>query len=466
MQKIPCAIELPDVFRAKAWYALRMLLLPFRVEPILVDRSELEDVSIYYGNDTDGLSDATWKLKVHESTWDHFQKQAQPDTLSIRHVRVGDQRIPVLFSAGGEISFDPVASTFYFLSGWQEIVIRKRDEHGRFPFEASIQNKLNVRATPVVEWYRFIAADALRKRGAKMDRRQYAGKDWAFCSTHDIDYDRKWRPGIYKREIFDRVILNKEKETASTRFRRLLDVGFSLLETKDPYRLALGRIRSELESREAKGTFFYKVAAHGSRDSRYDLHGSHVLGEIKRQIREGHEIGMHPSYHSYSYPTRLAIEKSKLEFVTQIPTASFRAHYLRHDHPQSMHILNAAGFSIDSTLGFSECGGFRFGTCLPFPLYDPQSDIETEVWEFPLCMMESALFNRQNLSRVDAERETNQLIQSCATFGGTFVGLWHNILWDERDFPGWGAHFLSSLDEGTRLSAHFGTLSGVLSSWK
>ena len=77
-----------------------------------------------------------------------------------------------------------------------------------------------------------------------MDRRQYAGKDWAFCSTHDIDYDRKWRPGIYKREILDRVILNREKETTSTRFRRLLDVGFSLLETRDPYRLALERIRN------------------------------------------------------------------------------------------------------------------------------------------------------------------------------------------------------------------------------
>lgn len=457
-----------------------MLLLPFRLSPVLCTEGGEDDIGIYYGlktrsedpesEDPETLDpprpgNATWNLFCEPATWEYFERRTA-ELPPYRHVRIGEDRVPVLFGCGGDLSFDPVASAFYFLSGWQELVTRQRDDHGRFQYENSIQNELEIRLTPVVEWYRHVSADALRKRGFTVERKQYSGHEWAFCSTHDVDYVRKWRPGIYKREILDRVVLNREKEAKSDRIHRLMDATWSLIHSGDPFRDAIHRIQKELDSRGATGTFFYKTAAHGHRDVSYDLHETHVLTALSEQMSAGHEIGLHPSYHSFAHEERLRQEKSNLKRAIHRDVKVHRAHYLRFDLPRSIDFLQKGGFQIDSTLGFAECAGFRFGTCLPFPLFDTENGCETGVWELPLCMMESALFNRQHLSSVEAERETNKLIQTCSSFGGVFVGLWHTTLWDERDYPGWGAHFLSSLDEAARFGATFDSLSGVLESWK
>lgn len=468
MQQIQCVIHVPEPYRQRAWYGLRMLLLPFRLDPVLTDNADFEGDGVYYGTedtDTSHLSDATWKLFIEPETWEYFERQTT-DLPPHRHVRIGEDRIPVLFGAKGDLTFDPVAATFYFLSGWQEALQRRRDEHGRFRFEGSIQEKLDIRLTPVVEWYRHIAGDALAKKGVQVERKQFGDKTWAFCSTHDIDYVRKWRPGIYKREILDRALLNREKESHSDRLTRLVEAGWSLLHSSDPFRDAIERIQKELDTRSVSGTFFYKAGAHGHRDVEYDLHDSYVISALSEQLSAGHEVGLHPSYHAFSHDLRLSDEKNRLERSIHRVVPAHRAHYLRFDYPGSIATLQSAGFSIDSTLGFAECAGFRFGTCLPFPLLNPLTMDESTVWEVPLCVMESALFNRQNLTGVEAERETNRMIQTCASVGGVFVGLWHSTLWDERDYPGWGAHFLSSLDEARRFEAHCDSLSGVIDAWK
>ena len=53
-----------------------------------------------------------------------------------------------------------------------------------------------------------------------------------------------------------------------------------------------------------------------------------------------------------------------------------------------------------------------------------------------------------------------------ARFGGVFVGLWHNTLWDERDYPGWGKHFIDTIDAAKDGGATMDTLSKTLESWK
>ena len=88
------------------------------------------------------------------------------------------------------------------------------------------------------------------------------------------------------------------------------------------------------------------------------------------------------------------------------------------------------------------------------------------MWEMPLSVMESALFNRMNLSPSEAIDYTRKLIHTCADFGGVFVGLWHNTLWDELDYPGWGAHFEATLDETVRQEGGMKALEGALDSWK
>ena len=448
-----------------------MLLLPFRATLKLVDKTELAErtdldgPSIYYGVNPEGLPEDTLALGCVTSTMEYFDRSAPHPTVS-RYVKVQDHRIPVLFEGSGGLSLDPVASVLYFLSAWQEIHSVSTDEHGRFPYEQSIQHSLGNADEPWVEWYRHIFADALRKKGATLESKEWAGKDWAFCPTHDIDYDRKWRPGIYKRELLDRVVLNKDREDPTPRLSRVTDVFQSFLNREDPFQTAFSRMQDEVKSRGGRATYFMKSGGKGRRDVPYSLTSPFIYPQLVQLRANGFEIGHHPSYHAFLHPERLIREKEKLETVCGFKILAHRAHYLRVSMPQSAHHVAESGFKVDSSLGFATQGGFRHATCLPFPLYDPVRQVELDVWEMPLTVMESSLFNRMNLTSAQASSYTDALMATVARFGGVFVGLWHNTLWDERDYPGWGKHFIDTIDAAKDGGATMDTLSKTLESWK
>jgi len=287
-----------------------------------------------------------------------------------------------------------------------------------------------------------------------------------FCPTHDIDYDKKWRPGIYKREILDRTLLNAKNESVSGRITRATKALHSLLHNDDPFRQAFIRMREEVQDRSGKATYFIKSGGKGLRDVAYSLSDPFVFGQLADLNRNGFEIAHHPSYHALLNLDKLTAEKKKLDTICGFSVRTHRAHYLRYTHPQSAHDIQAAGFSIDSTLGFATRAGFRHGTCLPFPLFDPIENKELTVWEMPLAIMESALFNRMNLSLQQAIDYTNNLMSLCADFGGVCVALWHNTLWDESDYPGWGDHFLSTVSKAKSMDASMDTLKNALEGWK
>lgn len=455
-----------------------MLLLPWRVELIWKGLDESEGLEtnaesgpdhvrtdLYYGTDAKLAEEARFGVVVDPQTIAWFSRRSE-EFPPHRFVIVGTVRIPVCFDAQGPWRFDPIASVTYLLSGWQEVVTKQRDEHGRFPFDVSFQAATDTRTIPVADWIRHVVSDTFSKKGIRLERKTFGDQDWAFCATHDIDYVRKWRPGIWKRELLNRAVLNDQDESARQRVTRARRAVWSLFESGDPFRAALTRIPAELEGRRARGTFFYKAAAHGFRDVDYALTDAFVHDAIKRQQRSGHEIGLHPSYHSHAHPERLAMEKSHLESATGGDVGAYRAHYLRFDFPSSIHHLGAAGLRVDSTLGWATCAGFRFGTCLPFPLFDPIAGVESDVWEIPLIAMESALFNRANLSVEEAVADTRELMDVCRSFGGVFTGLWHNTLWDEADYPGWGAHFELSLAHASAEEGYMGTLSDTLDAWR
>lgn len=437
-----------------------MLFLPYRVETQATE----DEPDLYYGPDPAAASAARVGICWNTATWDWFVRK-DGTFPAHRFVRVGETRVPVCFEASGALSFDPVAMTALLLSGWQELVVRTRDEHGRFPHTASFQHQTDCLELPIVDWMRHIVADLLAVRELTLDRKGFGEASWAFCATHDIDYIRKWRPGIWKRELLDRAVLNREKESFGTRLTRARKATWSFLESGDPFRDALSRIPAELEARDARGTFFYKAGAHGFRDVDYDISGFEARSRLLKQLEKGHEVGLHPSYHAFAHTDRLIGERDRLAAAAGAKIRSHRAHYLRYDHPASLHRWEGASFSVDSTLGWAGAPGFRHGTCLPFPLFDPVAMRESTVWEMPLAVMESALFNRQRLSVEEAVRDTDRLMQICTAFGGVFVGLWHNTLWDEADYPGWGRHFEETLRAASDRGGRMDTLSRTLDAW-
>ncbi len=203
--RIPCCVDAPDVFRQKARFAIRMLLLPFRVEPKWTDVDGLDQGGIYYGTAPEDVSGAAFRIGLLDSTVSFFEG-GTPGLISDRLVTMDGERVPVFFESSGDAPFDLAAACFYLISGWPEWTTRRKDEHGRFSYAHSIQKDLNLAAVPIVDLYRKLLAKELLRRGIRTEKKTWGSASWAVCPTHDVDYIRKWRPGIIYREVVERAL--------------------------------------------------------------------------------------------------------------------------------------------------------------------------------------------------------------------------------------------------------------------
>lgn len=462
---LPCCIEAPASYRPKAQYALQMLLLPLGIDPHWVDRDDLAGGGVYYGPDPDAAPEAAVSLRLDPKAVAYFEDVTPYRRSRMRWRRWDGERWPVLFVDAETDDDDLVASAFFWLSGWQEHTTPERDRHGRFPHHASLQARFATTTRPAVDAYREQVAGELRRLGIPFQRRTWGGAAWAFCPTHDVDYLRKWRKGMVYREIVLNFLGNQRRATPGRRLRRLGRFLRDWLRPGDVYRAAFERLHHETIERGGTATFFLKTGAHGPHDVFYAPDDPYLRQRIHALEDSSFEIGLHPSYYAHTHLEYLNEEHRRLaEAVTQRPV-SVRQHYLRHEAPATPRLHQAAGFRIDSSLGFAECEGFRHATCLPFQRFDLQANAPMDLWEMPLALMESAVFNRRALSIDEALRVTADILQTCRRFGGVAVMLWHNVLWDELDHPDWGLHFIETLDAAEAEGARIASLRDALTSW-
>lgn len=462
MTKLHCCVDVAGDYAVKARYALVMLLKPLGVEPIWVDRESLTGPGLYYGPQVTALPDTTVKLVLGANAEEYFSQRTAYLPGYVTWKRSNDSSYPILFADGHEP--DWVASAFFWLSGWQEYVVTERDMHGRFPHGASLQNLLKTTALPVVDIYRQCLQNELERAGIQTRPRQWGGASWALCPTIDVDYLRKWRKGIIYRELVEYFLLNRKRTGVRNRLRRLFASTRQALRPGDPFRTALDKMLMDITSVGA-GTLFLKAAAHGPRDVHYKLRTPYIQSLLAQCQRDGVDIGLHPSYFAHTHPEYLRQERSIITELTGTAPISVRQHYLRCESPVTHRLQSENGFRIDSTLGFATHIGFRHGTCIPFKIFDVQANRALDVWEIPLAVMDSALFNRQNLKPDEAIEATKNVLGQCARFGGVGVVLWHNVLWDELDFPGWGRHFNEIMQWGVTSAARIMSLKSALESW-
>jgi len=465
VSSIRCCIEAPEDYIPKAKHALRMLLLPYRVDVEWESASHLSTGDIYYGTHPENAPPGTYVVGLDSRTIDFFSG-SEPRPRHIESVVIGGEDVPALFSCQAGGAFDLIASSFYFLSGWQEINTTARDEHGRVRYEDSLQAFLGSSDIPYVDLYRVLLRHLLEKSGRILSQKKWKDRPWVFCPTHDIDYIRKWRPGIIRREVVHRAVLNREHESVGKRSQRFRKSIYGLLSGSDPFRDAITRMRREVVQRDGTATYFFKAAARAPHDVRYSSKSGFLKEEFAQLRKAGFEIALHPSYHAFNHGGYLREEKNILAGASGVTASSVRTHYLRYDPTITPAILEQTDFTLDSTLAWASQEGFRYATCNPFQLFDLKENRALAIWEMPLIVMESTLFNRQHLTLEQSIEKTHNLIQTCRRYGGAFVGLWHNTLWDDDEYPGWGEHFTSALDFAQDKGGLISSLSKALQSWK
>ncbi len=462
---LTCCVDVPSEYLARAKYGLEMLVYPYRCRLQWVEPENVESGGIYYGNHPERAPGADLRIGLVAETLRFFSgSEAIP--VFDQTVQIGGRDVPVLFSSDGDSTIDVVAAVFFFLSGWQEHHTEARDEHGRFRSEDSIQARLDGFDVPYVDVYRTYMEHLLARAGIVLERKKWSDRDWAFCPTHDIDYVKKWRPGILFREIIQRGVGNQEKESARDRLWRLTRAATGLLSTGDPYERAMNRMRDIVVGRGGTSTFFFKTAARAPHDVGYSTQSSRIQQFFSQLRSSGCEIGLHPSYFAFEHPGYLQAERRRLTVNSGVRAASVRMHYLRYSGSTTARVISTEGFTLDSTVGFSDRIGFRSGTCFPYQLYDLIHDESLSTWEMPLMVMESALFNRMELSLEDAVAATSRLMKTCQEFGGLFIALWHNTLWDEVDCPGWGEHFERTVEAAIGDAAFTGSLRKSFEGWE
>lgn len=306
---------------------------------------------------------------------------------------------------------------------------------------------------------------------------------FAVCLTHDLDVVSEvdagqslrklraiWRgypPLCLEDKLFHSTLAARRLLQAVTRLRRL-----------DPLWCFEKWIEAETAI-GARSTWFVfpdNVGCPHFTDCNYTFNQQIVFRGQKTTVgdficmldRNGWEIGLHASWNAYDDVNELRRQKRRIEELVGHEIVSVRQHWLHYDIRKTPAVHAAAGFRYDSTLGFNDNVGFRFGTCRPWQLTDLKTNQRLAVWEIPLIAQESAMLNPAKGLRLDvatAESYLKQLIEEIAAVGGVFVLSFHPDSIHPRRCPGWFDLYQCILTELKNRNAWFATVKQVGEYW-
>jgi len=332
-------------------------------------------------------------------------------------------------------------------------------------FAFNVLNPLGLLYRPVVD------EDYLANGGQKPGWPD--GKPFAVCLTHDVDavshYSVKQSLRARKAQLLD-------SNGAFHKISSLAGLGIDLAQAgihsgqKDPLHCYERWLEAEKEI-SAKSTFFFwpglsAVTKHHHTDCAYELYAPVVfdnqrctVAEMIREIdRQGWEIGLHPSWYSFDDVDELKTQKESLEKALGHEVVSVRQHYLHYDIRVTPRVQAEAGFKYDSTLGFNDNVGFRFGTSYPWHLYDLKTEKELPIMEIPLTIQDGALLNPSKGMRLDEEtafQYVKQIAEAVENVGGVLTLLWHP---NQIINPDWWNLYLRTLGYLKQKDAWFGSV--------
>ena len=284
--------------------------------------------------------------------------------------------------------------------------------------------------------------DEHRLRQGRSAVRWPGARPFAVCLTHDVDtvslrylrHLRRARTAPYGRRhaSWKRAVACVRHQT------RLLSPEFHA--RADPLHCYERWLAIEKE-KGARSTFFFwpgwsAVRRHHQSDCAYDLTDPVVfdtvrctVGEMIREIdRRGWEIGLHPSWYSFDDPDELCRQKEALESAVGHDVESVRQHFLHYDIRVTPRVHEQAGLRFDSTLGFNDNVGFRFGTCHPWKIHDLRAEEPLSVIEIPLIVQDGAMLRPDKGLRLDRDRAyeyVRRMVDGVERVGGVLTLLWH-----------------------------------------
>jgi len=186
---------------------------------------------------------------------------------------------------------------------------------------------------------------------------------------------------------------------------------------------------------------------------KYDI--GDISAEIGKLLARGCEIGLH-GIDAWSGTDRALDERMQVSRMTDRPDMGVRMHWLFFTD-DSPGVLNRAGFSYDSTVGYNEAVGYRAGTSQPYRLPG------TDLYELPLNIMDTALLapGRMGLSEDAAFERIKKVCSLASANGGALTINWHHRSVGPERF--WDDLYIRLLKEMKESGAWFATARSAVS---
>lgn len=328
------------------------------------------------------------------------------------------------------VPIDVFGSCFSLLTRYEEILAPPEvlDSHGRFPATASILYRQGLLERPLVDEYVALLLAAIHRLWPGLGTLVGGYRP---VVTHDVDhpvrtYDQA-TPLVLRRAAGDFI----RRRDPAMMLRRL---GTHLRESaSDDKNSCFDWLMNTSERHGLRSCFYFMAASKTRFDSGYDIKARDVTEILANVARRGHDIGIHPSYWTSEDEPLLDIEIARLEDALAAAgladwSRRSRQHYLRWSARTTWRRLDAAGISVDSSVGFADAPGFRCGTSRAYGVYDHASRKRLRLVELPLIVMDVTLTakNFLGLRWEDALQRIVDLAGSCRRYNAPFTLLWHN----------------------------------------
>lgn len=322
---------------------------------------------------------------------------------------------------------DYVGTIFFFLSGyWEYTNNTETDIFGRFPANKSFQVLTNTLQEPVV--------DILVNRFSKKFKLTYKRKseNLRVFLTHDIDQLGLIYGSRILKTIAADLVFRKDIKSV------LKKLAFKL-SGEDPHSIKhLLELHNKFNS---KGTFFFLPSVQPKETyGGYNLkfNNKKIVESINDIYKNKSSAGIHYDAR-YLNDDRMTDDIVKICELTNDSLTAGRAHFLKFDIKKSFDIYESSGVKLDSTGGYADSIGFRFGTSYPFKPYNFKENREYNFIEVPLIVMDGTLKgeNYMKLTPHEGLDVIKKMIDKTNEYKGVFTVLWHNTSFYSNGWNKW-----------------------------
>lgn len=315
-----------------------------------------------------------------------------------------------------------------------------RDRHGRVPAAANPLVQAGAERLPIVsQWARALRGMVQQAAVGRPVRFLQPWPDhrrWAAAFTHDVDVVAGW-PVFTALRLFE---LARGGEV-----RRAARVAAAAVASTlgDPTWEGVHQVLAMEEGHGVRSTWFFlcgtpTLARWRAGDVTYDVAGKAARRIVTAVGGGRHEIAVHGTFATALEAEGFVRERRRLaEASGGAPAAGVRQHFLKMRPGATQQWMRDAGFTYDSTFGFSDRNGFRLGVADVVGGWDAAGGQATTLDEVPLHWMDRAQSKYQGIESPRAWTEDAlQLARRCQDVGGLWVGLWHPNLTGPLGYPG------------------------------